>query len=241
MDTVKAGLKNVKMIAHRGLSGIERENTCPAFVAAGNRSYFGIETDIRRSGDGKIVIMHDETCERVSLKEYDSIIETSTIDELQKIVLPDKDKTFLRQDIRIPLFKEYLKICKKYEKKSIVELKSEFSEKEIESILKEVKEEYSIDEVIFISFSMQNCLKIRKVSKKAKVQFLSIVFDEALFETLIENDFGLDIRYTSVNEEIVKKMHRHALEVNVWTCDSKKEAEELAKMGVDYITTNILE
>lgn len=31
MDTVKINSEKVKIIAHRGLSGIERENTCPAF------------------------------------------------------------------------------------------------------------------------------------------------------------------------------------------------------------------
>ena len=46
MDTIKINKKNVKMVAHRGLSGIETENTSSAFVAAGNRSYFGIECDI---------------------------------------------------------------------------------------------------------------------------------------------------------------------------------------------------
>ena len=46
MNTIKFDKKNVKVIAHRGLSGIETENTNSAFVAAGNRSYFGIETDI---------------------------------------------------------------------------------------------------------------------------------------------------------------------------------------------------
>ena len=38
MDTVKIDAKSTKMIAHRGVSGIERENTAAAFVAAGNRS-----------------------------------------------------------------------------------------------------------------------------------------------------------------------------------------------------------
>ena len=44
----------VKLIAHRGLSGLERENTAAAFVAAGNRAaYFGIETDVYRTVDGQ--------------------------------------------------------------------------------------------------------------------------------------------------------------------------------------------
>ena len=49
MNTIKINKKNVKIVAHRGLSGIEVENTNAAFVAAGNRSYYGIETDIYMS------------------------------------------------------------------------------------------------------------------------------------------------------------------------------------------------
>ena len=70
MNTTKINSKNVKMVAHRGVSGIERENTCPAFVAAGNRSYFGIETDVHVTKDGKFVIIHDETTERISQRKY---------------------------------------------------------------------------------------------------------------------------------------------------------------------------
>lgn len=42
MNTIKINSKATKVIAHRGMSGIERENTAAAFVAAGNRGYFGI-------------------------------------------------------------------------------------------------------------------------------------------------------------------------------------------------------
>ena len=55
-DTVKFDKGNIKMIAHRGLSGIETENTALSFVAAGNRSYFGISVptadEIRKTVDG---------------------------------------------------------------------------------------------------------------------------------------------------------------------------------------------
>ena len=66
MDTIKINKGAVKMVAHRGASGLERENTVPAFLAAGNRSYFGIETDIHRTADGKYVVIHDETTSRVT-------------------------------------------------------------------------------------------------------------------------------------------------------------------------------
>ena len=38
MNTVKIDKKGIKMVAHRGVSGLECENTNAAFVAAGNRS-----------------------------------------------------------------------------------------------------------------------------------------------------------------------------------------------------------
>ena len=60
MDTVKINKNNTVLIAHRGLSGIECENTAAAFVAAGNRSYFGIETDVHKTADGKFIIIHDD-------------------------------------------------------------------------------------------------------------------------------------------------------------------------------------
>ena len=65
-QTISVNKNEVLMIAHRGLSGLERENTCAAFVAAGNRSYFGIETDIHRTADGEYVVFHDDTTERLA-------------------------------------------------------------------------------------------------------------------------------------------------------------------------------
>ena len=62
MNTIKFDTKNKPlMIAHRGVSGLERENTCPAFVVAGVKSYYGIETDVHVTRDGEIIVFHDDT------------------------------------------------------------------------------------------------------------------------------------------------------------------------------------
>ncbi len=116
MDTIKIQGKKTKMIAHRGASSLERENTNPAFVAAGNRSYYGIETDIQVIKDGSFVAMHDDTIERVSLGACDVNVLQSSIGDLKDIVLPDIDGSFDRADIRIPTLADYVNICKKYEK-----------------------------------------------------------------------------------------------------------------------------
>lgn len=129
MNTKKFNSANIKTIAHRGLSGLEKENTCPAFVAAGNRSYYGIETDIHVTADGKFVVIHDETLSRVSLGSYDIDVEKNTYDKIKDIVLPDIDGSFSRSDIRVPLLEDYIKICKKYEKICVLELKNPFKKR----------------------------------------------------------------------------------------------------------------
>ena len=54
--------------AHRGNSGEHPENTIPAFKSGIEIGADWIELDIFRSKDGKIVVIHDQTTERVGDK-----------------------------------------------------------------------------------------------------------------------------------------------------------------------------
>ena len=100
MDTVKLiNKKNCKMIAHRGLSYIECENSMPAFVAAGNRSYYGIETDVHVTADGKFVIIHDDSTGRVAAGR-DLSVEGNSFDLLRGVELADKNGLTGRTDLR---------------------------------------------------------------------------------------------------------------------------------------------
>ena len=242
MNTIKINSNGVKIIAHRGLSGIERENTCPAFIAAGNRSYFGIETDVRVTKDGKFVIIHDDTTKRISLGESEINVEKNDYSAVEEIVLPDLDGTTDRKDIRIPLLKEYIKICKKYEKKAVLEIKNRFQESDIEKLVEQIKELEYIENVIFISFHFRNCVDIRKLLPENEVQYLTEkeITDE-LIEKLLKNNIDLGIYYELLSEENIKLLHSKGIKVNCWTCDDKSAAEKLALYGVDYITSNILE
>ena len=71
------------MVAHRGVSGLELENTCPAFVAAGVKSYFGIETDVHATIDGKYIIVHDDDLKRIA--GLDMIVRESNYDDLRAV------------------------------------------------------------------------------------------------------------------------------------------------------------
>ena len=133
MDTVKLIKKDVKVIAHRGLSGIETENTNSAFVAAGNRSYWGIETDIHKTTDGFYVIFHDDNTGRMTNK--DLAVEEVTYKELCELTLNDTNGKQGRRDLIIPLLGDYISICKKYNKHAVLELKNSFKHEDIKEIV----------------------------------------------------------------------------------------------------------
>ena len=242
MDTIKVNNTKVKMIAHRGLSGLEKENTCPAFVAAGNRSYFGIETDIHITKDGQYVIIHDESPKRVSDEKYDINVEENDYSALLDIVLPDIDGSFNRKDIRIPLLIDYIKICKKYDKKAVLEFKNPFKEEHIAEVIDIIKKEKYLDKMIFISFDFNNCKILRQLLPNSDVQWLlAEEITDKIIDILKEYRLNLDCAYQAVTPKVVEKIHALGLTVNCWTCNTKEVADKMIEYGVDYITTNILE
>ena len=142
MNTIKFDKKSTLVIAHRGLSGLEKENTNSAFVAAGNRSYYGIETDVHKTKDGHFVINHDGDFKRVANEEI--IIEEATLEEIQNIVLYDIDNQKTRLDLRPTTLQNYVSICKKYEKHSIIELKSNFTDEDIATTIAVADEAFGV-------------------------------------------------------------------------------------------------
>lgn len=241
MNTILIERAKTQMIAHRGLSGLERENTNAAFVAAGNRSYFGIETDVHKTADGKFVIIHDEHTRRVSAGAHDIDVEHAPLSDAQAITLPDLDGA-LRCDLRIPTLDEYVRICKKYEKVCVLELKNAFSAEDIGKIVEIIRAQGYLENVIFISFVLENCVILREMLPEQKIQWLtSCPVDDALIDTLVRYDFALDSDYKYLTEDAVLKLHAHGIAVNCWTVNEKADGERLARMGVEFITTNILE
>lgn len=242
MNTLKINSKGTKFIAHRGLSGIERENTYPAFIAAGNRNYYGIETDIHVTKDGKFVVIHDETTKRVSNETTVINVEENYYSAVENLVLPDKDGSTHRKDIRIPLLKDYISICKKYEKKCVLELKNPFKKSDIKKLIKEIEKEDYLDNVIFISFAFKNCTILRELLENNDIQWLTAEnITEEMADMLVQNRLNLDVLYNKLTKENIDMLHSKGIKVNCWTCDNPAAAEKLVDMGVDFITTNIIE
>ena len=240
MDTIKVKKQGVRMIAHRGLSGLEKENTCSAFVAAGNHaSYFGIETDVHRTADGHFIIFHDDDTGRVGLDSM--IIENTSFQTLRRLQLSDTDGQRGRADLLMPTLEEYVCICKKYEKDCVLELKNQFCARDVYKIVSIIADLGYLDHVIFISFALKNLIYLRRRYPAQRAQYLLKDYDEQTLGILQKNALGLDIHYRALTQEIVDAVHGIGQEVNCWTVNTAEDGAHLVSLGVDYITTNILE
>ncbi|MBE5782081.1 MAG: hypothetical protein E7329_02050 [Clostridiales bacterium] len=239
MDTLHLNDSNVKMVAHRGLSGLETENTCAAFVAAGNRSYYGIETDIRRTADGKFILFHDNDTKRVGMDEL--VIEKTTFDTLRALRLCDKDGTKTRKDLGLATLEEYISICRKYDKVSVLEIKGAYKPAELEQVVNTIREMGWLEKTVFIAFDLTNMICLREMLPDQKLQFLIGSYPDWLLDTLKKYHLDLDIQYKALTAERVKELHDAGIEVNVWTVDSLEDAQRMVEYGVDYITSNIIE
>ena len=240
MDTIRIPRSEVKLVAHRGLSGIETENTCAAFIAAGNRDYYGIETDTHRTADGAYVVIHDDRTGRVAFEDIP--VEASTLEQLQAVALKDKDGA-PRTDLRIPTLAEYLKICARYGKVPVLELKNPFPREDVANILEIVKGIMSLEDIVFISFDYQNMVYLRQLAPDARLQFLCSrePVGPELIEKLKAYRLDVDIYWKALDEAGVRMLHEAGIEINVWTVDDPEVAKQLIAWGVDYITSNILQ
>lgn len=237
MDTIRFN-HQIKIIAHRGVSGLERENTCAAFVAAGNRSYYGIETDVHVTKDGKFIVFHDDTTDR--LLGIHHVIEETDFETLRSLRLTDLDGTY-RGDLVLPSLEEYIRVCKKYEKESVLELKNHFEMKHIREIISIIRAEGWLEHTTFISFDLANCISVRQCLPDQRIQYLVQEVTEDVISQLAQYDFALDADCRRITREQVAACRKAGIAVNVWTVNTVETAEKMLEFGVDYITTNILE
>lgn len=229
--------RQAKLIAHRGLSSMEHENTAAAYVAAGNRNYFGIEADVHVTESGQFLMIHDHYV----TDQNGFIVPVEQLDDTTYKQIRFSDGNVIRGDLCIPLLEDYLTICNKYGKIAVLELKNCFSSSAIDDLLKQCLAVLNIPQIIFISFVWDNLTAIRNQLPDAQIQFLyKHKPSSSLIKQLAQCSFDIDIAYDMLTPALIASLHEAEITINCWTCDDPAVAEQLALWGVDQITTNCL-
>lgn len=102
-------LKSVEIVAHRGFHLHAPENSLASLQAAIDLGIDGSEVDLRTTGDGHLVLMHDATLERTTNGKGQ--VSQFMLSDLKKLFLRDKQKRITRN--RIPTLEQALKLLKK--------------------------------------------------------------------------------------------------------------------------------
>ena len=245
MNTVmlnKTSRPTVRMIGHQGVHHLEVGNTCSGFVAAGNRTYWGIETDVHVTKDGQYIIIHDDNTKASTGADY--VVEETDCTTLRSLTLLDYTDGggHTRGDLRLPLLSEYIRISRKYGKVAVLEIKNPVAPIHIKGIVEEITALGWLENTVFISFSYDNMVELRRLLPNAKLMFLTThAPNQELVDMLLPYRLDLDIAWTVLTREGVDLMHANGIEVNVWNVDEVELAERLLSWGVDYLTTDILE
>lgn len=237
MHTIPIDSKGTKIIAHRGAAKVWVENSLPAFCNSAKLSYWGIETDVHCTKDEKLIITHDDDTTRVTGKSF--IVEETDFETLRREArLLGLDGN----DAIMPTLKEYVTACKNGSKVCVLELKNRMSEEAIKAIIEELKALDYLDNVVFISFSHTNMRTIHKLLPTQPIQFLMSAkgFEKGM-ELVREMPMDIDVQYTVVTKELVDEIHALGHKINCWTVNDASVANELISLGVDFITTDILE
>ena len=82
---------------------------------------------------------------------------------------------------------------------------------------------------------------LKEIDASADAQFLSDKANDEVADFILKNGLGADIYYKSLTKEFIDLMHANGRMVNCWTVDSAEDASMLKELGVDQITSNILE
>lgn len=230
----------MKIIAHRGFSGVYPENTMLAFRKAIEIGADGIELDVHLSKDGQVMIIHDEALKRTT--GLDGVISDYTRADLEKISA-GKTKNDEFGFTPIPSLEEYLAFMAEHRDKiTNIELKTapvyypEIEEKTLELVRK-----FDLEKnIIYSSF---NWLSIERMQRLGTISETGLLFSGMklynqahIIKSLGINYFHPD--FNDLTDEIVKSYLDNKVGLNVWTVNEIENMKVCLSWNIDGLITN---
>ena len=196
-----------------------------------------IETDVKRTKDGHLVIMHDDTVNRTT--NGTGRIRDLTLDEIRQLDAGIKFSPAFEGE-KVPTFKEYLQAFKGKDIVLLIELKDTGIE---EQVIKEIEEEDMINQVVLQSFNLDSMIKINKLKPEIPIGYL---YSQGVAETNIAKvknaqkmlnyattrNVTLNASYGSVYQEFITYMRQRGMMNMHWTFRGEAPFSEKLQQGV---------
>ena len=217
-----------KIIAHRGVTRNDQENTLLAFHQAFSEGADGLEIDVRMSKDEKPIIFHDEDTSRLFDKNLE--IKNTMYSELQ--ALGNKEN-------QIPLLNEVLDFLPQ-NKECFIEIKSDANTVPFLDKLR-IKNK----NITFLSFDKNviTDLKRRFPNKLVFQSFHTLQIERYGIKKILEfykkgNSDGLSIDIRDLSNKTIDKLLEKKIDLIIWTLNSMGRLKELSKKNIRAIITD---
>ena len=211
------------VVAHRGSSKAERENTILAFERARRDGAAMVELDVRRTRSGELIIHHDA-----------SIVGLGDIVDHDRAGLPDY----------VPTLDEALDACDPMLVN--IEIKNmpddpDFDPTELvaQQVVARLAQRGDGARMLISSFHAPTIAVVRRLNPGLQTGLLFTVPAVALHDVVAAGHSAIHPHHRAVTPDLVALAHRLGLAVNTWTVDDPARMRELASFGVDAIITNV--
>lgn len=226
-------LDKIQVTSHRGFSHDVPENTLPAIEKAIEEQADFVEVDVRVTGDGELVLLHDNNLKRtagVSKKIWD--ITYPEIAELDAGSWLSKEFA----GIKIPTLREVFELSKGKVMLNL-DLKYRTEEEELAEKVVALIREYEMEWQCVVTSTSLKCLeKVKELNTDIRTGYITYQIYSGLYENEAVDFFSM--KYNLVSKGVVRQVHKKGKEIHVWTVNSKTEFERLERIGVDNIITD---
>lgn len=227
---------DIRLIAHRGYAVHAPQNSLEAFETAGRLGFWAIETDVRKTLDGVLVCCHDATVD--SMFEGSGEISQMQWEQLRCLTFREEKKNGSVRRERMPLFDEYLSLCRIFGCVPFIETKTS----DIPQIIAAVRRYYDDREAVISSSHMEHLRMARQESKRV---FIHHIFSDetAMCELKMLRPAGLSLNYPDLDafdHVWVTRVHDMGLKMCLRAGDTIEQVRHMIELGLDYVPTNCI-
>lgn len=246
LDDFAPGQPKPMVIAHRGYSSKAPENTLAAFTLLCEHGINGVELDVHRCGSGEIVVIHDDSLQRVAGVPL-PIATTPLAELLEHDVGRWFDARFAGE--RIPLLEDVFELLsgrcfidieiKRH--RSAGAPREEHAEAQVARLVRRHGLERRC---IVSSFGPSIVRRVRKLDRNIVTAIIDgpghdvASFARRKAARIVSDAPVVKPHHANATETLFARMHRRERLVMPWTVDDEELARSLANRGADAIITN---
>ncbi len=208
-------MHKVVIIGHRGADGFP-ENTIPSFEHALEQGADGFELDIRKSGDGQLVVVHGSVVGNRSVQST-----------------PYEKFRDLGNGFEVPLFEDVLQ---QFGKKTFLDIEFKTGGFEEQAVTL-IKKWANLSQLMVSGFNTDTLNKVHELCPEVRLGF---IYNRTQDEESRHNS-PIDVvipQFRLASRELIREVHEEELKVFAWTVNEESEMRRLIGLGVDGMITD---